>query len=178
MEHYYHNIQGWFNFSQLYRRMVEEMPEGARFAEIGCWKGRSAAFMGVEIMNAKKQQFLLCVDHWKGSEEHEKVPTNLFYQFIHNVKPIMSCLGYLRQDSVKAAKGFEDGHFDFVFIDAGHDYDSVKADITAWLPKVKKGGVIAGDDYPMEGVAKAVKELIPDANLGQESGWAYWWANV
>lgn len=178
MEHYFQNIQGWFNFSQLYRRMVEEMPEGARFAEIGCWKGRSAAFMGVEIINSGKKQFLLCVDHWKGSEEHEDVPTNLFYQFIHNVKPVMSCLGFIRTDSVSAAKPYEDGYFDFVFIDAGHDYDSVKADIAAWLPKVKKGGVIAGDDFPMVGVNQAVKELIPGYQVGQENGWEYWWATV
>lgn len=178
MEHYYQDIQGWFNFSGLYRRMVQEMPEGAHFAEIGCWKGRSAAFLAVEMINADKGQMLHCIDHWKGSEEHEQVPTNLFNQFINNVKPVMRCVGITRADSVRAAKNFADDYFHFVFIDAGHDYDSVIADINAWLPKVKKGGVIAGDDYPMKGVSQAVNELIPNVQTGQENGWEYWWANV
>jgi hypothetical protein len=49
--------------------------------------------------------------------------------------------------SVEAAKQFEDGYFDFVYIDANHNYDSVTADLEAWYPKVRKGGMIAGHDY-------------------------------
>jgi hypothetical protein len=34
-----------------------------------------------------------------------------------------------------------------VFIDADHTYEAVKADIAAWLPKVKPDGILAGHDY-------------------------------
>jgi predicted O-methyltransferase YrrM len=64
-------------------------------------------------------------------------------------------------DSAQSAAQFPDNSLDFVFIDASHDYDSVKRDIKAWLPKVRKpNGIIAGHDYceVWPGVIKAVHE--------------------
>jgi len=49
--------------------------------------------------------------------------------------------------SVEASKQFEDGYFDFVYIDANHTYNSVIADLEAWYPKIRKGGMLAGHDY-------------------------------
>jgi len=36
---------------------------------------------------------------------------------------------------------------DLVFVDGGHDYESVKGDIETWAGKVKVGGVLAFHDY-------------------------------
>lgn len=49
--------------------------------------------------------------------------------------------------SVRASTIFQNETFDFVYIDARHDYRSVNADLNAWYPKVKEGGIIAGHDY-------------------------------
>ncbi len=46
-----------------------------------------------------------------------------------------------------AVKDFEDNSLDFVYIDANHEYDYVKQDITEWTKKVKPGGIVAGHDY-------------------------------
>ena len=54
--------------------------------------------------------------------------------------------------SWEAAERFEDGHFDFVFIDASHDEESVRKDIAAWLPKIRQGGILAGHDISYPGV--------------------------
>jgi hypothetical protein len=63
--------------------------------------------------------------------------------------------------SDKAASRFEDNSVDFVFIDADHEYESVKKDISAWYPKVRSGGVIAGHDFHDGGlgVQRAVREF-------------------
>jgi predicted O-methyltransferase YrrM len=39
------------------------------------------------------------------------------------------------------------GSFDFVYIDARHDYASALEDIRDWWPKVRRGGILAGHDY-------------------------------
>jgi predicted O-methyltransferase YrrM len=53
----------------------------------------------------------------------------------------------VKKYSVDAAKDVPDGSLDFVYIDAAHDYDNVKADLEAWTPKVKIGGLVSGDDF-------------------------------
>ena len=49
--------------------------------------------------------------------------------------------------SVDVAKVFPDGYFDFIYIDADHTYEGCLADLRAWYPKIKQGGIIAGHDY-------------------------------
>lgn len=82
----------------------------------------------------------------------------------------------IRKSSLEAAKDFEDGSLDFVFIDADHTYDATKADIAAWGPKVKKGGLLCGHDYenyshPEWGVTKAVNEIGIPVDKGLNFTW-------
>lgn len=53
----------------------------------------------------------------------------------------------VKGDSLTASAMFEDNSLDFVYIDADHSYESTMADILAWIPKVRVGGVLAGHDY-------------------------------
>lgn len=64
--------------------------------------------------------------------------------------------------SLEAIQFINDAELDFAFIDASHAYEDVKADILAWLPKIKKGGYLFCHDYGLfEGVTRAVDELFP-----------------
>lgn len=59
---------------------------------------------------------------------------------------------FVRAPSMVVAKYFGaiDGwpiDMDFVYIDGAHDFKSVTADIEAWWPIVRQGGILAGDDY-------------------------------
>ncbi len=66
---------------------------------------------------------------------------------------------FVVKKSVEAAAEIPDVSLDFVYIDAKHDYRSVWADLTAWYPKVKVGGVIAGHDYKNSFVRKNLVEV-------------------
>lgn len=67
----------------------------------------------------------------------------------------------LEMRSVAASQHYGDRSVDVVYIDADHRYESVRADIEAWLPKVRRGGFLCGHDYHggLPGVMRAVDEL-------------------
>lgn len=50
-------------------------------------------------------------------------------------------------ESPKIADIFPNDYFDFIYIDAAHDKTSVSKDLSAWWPKVRAGGLFAGDDF-------------------------------
>ena len=81
---------------------------------------------------------------------------------------------YLKGRAENLVEKFDDEYFDTIFIDMDHSYQSVKRDIQQWLPKVKPGGILAGDDYrtTLPGVIEAVKELLPNS-LIYHYGWIY-----
>ena len=123
--------------------------------EVGSWAGRSAIIM------AKAGARVTCVDTWEGSKNDNGTqsyngsrgrPLDVFRRNTAGLN-IKAHVG----KSPEVAKDFDDHSFDIVYIDAEHDYDSVMADIKAWMPKAKHA--IAGHDYHVfEGVRKAVKD--------------------
>ena len=73
--------------------------------------------------------------------------------------------------SYDVAKKITDEFLDLVFIDADHSYDSVKKDILAYTPKLKKYGLLTGHDIDYPGVNKAVNELIKNYEVGPNFVW-------
>jgi predicted O-methyltransferase YrrM len=180
MEHFYKNIQGWCNYEEIYKKVVNIFGDNSKFVEIGCWRGQSAAYMAVEIINSNKNIEFYCVDTWKGSEElkHHKSVTQdtLYNEFLNNTKTVSSVIKPIRLSSLEAANKFEDNFFDFIFIDASHDYENVKKDILAWYPKLKSTGIIAGHDYypGFPGVVLAVNEVF-DLKRLKVTAWHQSW---
>lgn len=185
MEHFYQNIDGWFNMEEQYRKLLDHVPINGTFVELGCWKGKSTAFLLTEVLNDGLKREIYVVDNFVGSSntEIEKnvykdvVPENLFLEFTNNISPVGHMLSDIFfQDSAYAADNFRNQSIDVLFIDAGHSYENVKADITAWFPKMKKGGIMAGHDYndSWPGVIQAVNELLGKENITVENNcWFY-----
>lgn len=167
IEHFYKDISGWFDYEHIYKTMVENSTDNAHFVEIGAWLGRSSSFMAVEIHNSGKNIKFDVVDTWEGSIQHKQrnypqlINNTLYSEFLENIKPVKHIINAIKGLSVEVAKKYEDNSLDFVFIDASHEYEDVRADILAWLPKVKTGGIIGGHDYcdGWAGVKKAVNEI-------------------
>lgn len=53
----------------------------------------------------------------------------------------------LRFPSVRAARCFDDGTLDSMFLDGEHSDAAVQADLAAWSPKVRPGALITGHDF-------------------------------
>lgn len=80
-------------------------------------------------------------------------------------------LTFIKLPTVAAARLLQ-RPVDFVFIDADHSYDAVRADILAWAPKLRVGGMLAGHDIARPSVQRAVAELIPNYALaGVDNVW-------
>lgn len=177
MEHFYRDIKGWFDFDNVYLDMVSKHDDGAHFVEVGVFLGKSLSFLAVEIINSGKKIKLDAIDTWEGSslepynmEQPEVVNNTLYDDFLKNIEPVKNHINIIKSDSVEASKLYENNSLDFVYIDASHHYEFIKADILAWLPKVKIGGYIGGHDFDppsnksggIFGVHQAVTELFPN----------------
>ena len=171
MEHFYEDVYGFceVDLLALYRKMVKKFDSGAHFVEVGSFLGKSAVYMAVEIINSGKNIKFDCIDHWEGSEEHndnDKVNLETLYEdFLENIKPVKGAINPVRANSLDASRLYKPNSLDFIFIDASHDEESVKADLAFWMPRVKDNGVIAGDDINNEGVANAVKWFFDNEKL-------------
>lgn len=82
---------------------------------------------------------------------------------------------FIKLPSVEAARNVEP--LDFCYIDAAHDYTSVKSDIESWWPRIKSGGVLGGHDFDSANpdVVKAVIEFAVGQELGLNVLDPDWW---
>lgn len=151
--------------------MVERFPTGSRFLEVGTYAGKSFAYMAVEIVNSGKEIDLIGIDGF--GWEHLKP------DFDQNLLPVKDNYFVVKGNSIELSQKLPDKSLDFIFIDANHTYEDVKADILAYLPKIKEGGVIAGHDYCADwpGVIQAVTEVFEGrANIEYDE--VSWWIEV
>ena len=165
------DVPGWFDFQDLYQDMVRSAKPGSHFVEVGAWMGRSTIYLATLIRDSGKPIVLDAVDTWEGSPEREHreaiakleaAGTTLYDTFLSNVRQcqVLDIVNPVRMPSVLAARTYPDRGLDFVFIDGEHTYEAVCEDIRAWLPKVKKGGILAGHDYPHPPVKKATQDVL------------------
>lgn len=163
LDHFYDSIPGWFDWQDVYAGFVQAAPDsGAHFVEVGAWKGRSAAFMAVEIANSGKAIRFDVVDTWQGSNEeiHQSDPDvqagRLYDVFLANTAPVRQYVRPIRSTSVEAASTYADGSLHAVYLDADHTTDAALADMQAWWPKIAPGGVLAGHDRQWDSVKRAI----------------------
>lgn len=166
------------NASLRANAILSRLGENPRGAELGVFKGSLSRRLLV-----RKDLHLLMVDSW-GVYRDTYAPSGdhlahsaddeqeVSYQAARHVTEFAADRRQIvRMDTVEAAKTVEDGSLDFVFVDADHSYEGCKADIEAWLPKLKPGGLMCGHDYahpefPKWGVKQAVDEFA--ASIGRQ----------
>jgi cephalosporin hydroxylase len=71
----------------------------------------------------------------------------------------------IRDFSVPALAQFTDQSISFAYVDGDHSYEGVSADLAALFPKMKRGGIMAFDDYHRrgwwgDGVIRAINEFL------------------
>lgn len=159
-------IDGWIWPDEL-EWLAQQAETRNLIVEIGSWMGRSTRALADNCPGK-----VLAVDTWKGSDEQQhrdllkdKPEDWLLMEFMKNMTGV-NVYPYVLT-SLAAAETFKDELFDMVFIDAGHDYADIKADILAWGALLAPGGLLCGHDYHSgaPGVVEAVNELLDGAKI-------------
>jgi len=152
-------------------------------AEIGVKEGKFSRILHKSCLSK-----IYLVDPWLhyecgtdtvSQEEHDKRYEKVSKEFPH----------VFRMTSAEACQVFEDGSFDFIYLDAVHTYDYIKQDLEIWFPKVRRGGILSGHDYINAkkfggfDVKRAVDEFVKKHNLElnittDEPRWKSWWFRV
>jgi hypothetical protein len=164
--------------------ILKRLPSGPVVgAEIGVFAGATSARL---LKNPDLTLFM--VDTWEGFAidpgiviaTHEQQQEN-FIHAMNDTAFAQSRRRVMRMTSVKGAQAIEDEMLDFAFIDADHSYPAVHADIKAWSPKVKPGGLLCGHDYANndylfgDEVKRAVDEAVKKngwtLDLGEDFTW-------
>jgi len=171
MKQTYFKIPGWFNYAEAYDQIVDQIPDDGKIVEIGSFLGRSTHYLATSLMNANKEQVkIYCVDTFEGSSEHSplKLPNDFLHLFKENLKffigreMVIPCQG--RSDDKDLINKFEDESIDYIMVDGAHEHEAVMEDIENWWPKLKKEGVMFGDDFNLEAVSLAVDKSIQKVN--------------
>jgi predicted O-methyltransferase YrrM len=154
MIEYANSIDGFLCNMQIPIMYTFSLFQKGNMAEIGCWHGRTTNVLRA----ANKDYDLYCIDTFKGSEEHKEVMekagiTDFKKLFENNLteRNNYQNIKVIQNTSEEASKFFPDNFFDSIWIDAAHDYENVKLDINSWLPKLRRGGIMLGHDFPANG---------------------------
>jgi len=185
MKHSYFKIPGWFNYSETYDIIADQIPDDGKIVEIGSFYGRSTSYLATTLFNSGKENVkIYAVDTFEGSSEHSNLdlPQDFLSEFRENLKffigreMVIPCQG--RSDDVKMLERFEEASIDYIMVDGAHEYEPVMDDILNWWPKLKPDGVMFGDDYGLEAVRQACKDALPKTgalNLGVNSSQEQTW---
>lgn len=138
-----------------------------RGAEIGVYNGEAVFF---KLLDACPDLHMIAVDQWSATDKDYGDLTAVGEAFRERARDFVVRAFVIHGPStdVETLSWVDDGELDFVFIDADHSYEAVKADIAAWTPKVRKGGWVLGHDWNEKrfpGVVRAVTEAFGDVRV-------------
>ncbi len=160
------------DLSFLYEILRFVLKKDMKVAEIGVWTGKTTLLLGSAVKEFNGEVY--AIDHFKGQTSLDpkkghpqanfedwsggyNIPEILIRNLqVHKIDDVVNVM---KSSSIEASKAFNDSFFDFIFIDASHDYDSVKEDLDSWYPKLKIGGIIAGHDFTEKLSLKKAQEL-------------------
>lgn len=184
------DLQGWRSQHPYLEEAVERLRPRV-VVEVGTWKGASALSMA-RAMAARDipgtviavDTWLGAVDHWADEELFAELATehgfpSLYRTFLANVlrEGLAERVVPLPLDSVNAAAlmRLRGVAADVIHLDAGHEEASVAADLRAWWPVLRPGGLLVADDYDrlggrFPGVTRAVDDFC--AAFAVEGPWS------
>jgi len=137
---------GWFHHGAKILALVEQHQPRV-CVELGTWQGASA----IPVARAIRRWggTVTCIDTWAGDihEATSAQPWMLVSCARNIIEAGVGASVRLIPATTREAAATWTTPIDYLYIDADHRYEAVRADLHAWLPWMKPGGLIVGDDY-------------------------------
>jgi hypothetical protein len=168
---------------------IDSLPKGGVCAEIGVWKGDLSA----RILSIAQPRELHLIDPWMyqtgfgerlfgGAVAKSQEDMDGIFESVKSRFKEIDLIKIHRGFSNEVAPQLQNEMFDWVYVDGNHYYDYVLEDLNLYFPKVKRGGLLVGDDYmwtspELNGdrpVKRAIQDFITENNgaelVGEPSG--------
>ena len=161
----YHSIPGFFFFVSTYQFIFHHLSPNAIFVEIGTYKGKSICFMAEMAKIFNKKIKLYSIDDYSNVGFQEKISYNETKENLEE-RGVANYVDLIEQNSTASASLFPDSSVDCVFIDGDSSYESVWLDLDIWYKKIRKGGILAGNNYTrIQSVREAVDNFGKAMNI-------------
>ncbi len=161
------------------------------FLEVGVFHGVTARNICELLFEINKNDFkYIGIDLFEKNDENksEIIPnTNflnplkqIYFKFIKKQDPytieaveellikFKDNVHLIKGNSNRILKKIDMSKIDYVFLDGGHDYETVKNDLNCCIDVINKNGTILCDDYNLHyapGVKKAIDEYVKEKNF-------------
>ena len=163
-------------------RFLRNLPKHTVGAEIGVFRGQFTR----HILDIVRPSRLHLVDawwllygerypDWGAYTDHGRLGTREAYEEVREIVRRHDRAGaaviHVASD-LECLEGFPPETFDWVYLDSSHEYEHTQRELALLLPRMKRDGVICGDDWHDDpahehhGVARAVREFC------EREGWA------
>lgn len=123
----------------------EDVSRLAREGGVGIELGVAAGDFSERVLNTSKLGYLYSVDMWAGDRGHG---VDQYKAAIARLHPYRDRNAILRMRFDEALELFGDHSLDFIYVDGyAHNGEEEGRTFHEWYPKLRSGGIIAGDDY-------------------------------
>ena len=174
------------------------------FLEIGVFHGVTARNVCELLYSIHKNDFkYIGIDLFERTDENksEIIPNvnfsnplkNFYFKYIKKqdpytieavkdlLKKFEDNVHLIKGNSNKVLKKIDMTKIDYVFLDGGHDYETVKNDLDCCIDVIENNGTILCDDYNLSyapGVKKAIDEFVINNNFKCEIIHSYRFAKI
>ena len=150
------------------------LPPGGVAAELGVDQGDFTQ----QILDIAQPSHLHLVDSWATVRYDDGKARRVEQRFAESIQA--GRVSIHRALSVQAAPTFADASLDWIYIDSSHAYDVTAAELRAYAPKIKPGGLMLGHDYSMGNWVKGFRYGVIEAvhEFCVEHDWELRWLTV
>lgn len=132
---------------------------------VGVELGVAEGVFSERVLNHSDLSFLYSIDMYAGDRGHDVAQ---YRRALMRLIPHRNRNAVIKMRFDEALPLFEDHYFDFIYVDGyAHTGQESGQTLKDWYPKLKPGGIFAGDDYSKDWpkVIQTVNKFAKDNNL-------------